>query len=98
MEHMGSVVDPTIRVEVATEARHHRLTVLDNGTGIDAEHHDRIFEIFHSVGPPSGDRRRTGVGLAIVKKIAETHGGRVWVESSPGRGAAFHVTLPRPLE
>lgn len=95
LEHMGEVDDPTICVSVETGATEQRLTVRDNGRGIEAEHHERIFEIFHSLGPRSEERRRTGVGLTIVKKIAETHGGRVWVESAPGRGAAFHVTLPR---
>ena len=40
--------------------------------------------------------QRVGIGLAIVKRIAEIHGGCAWVESRPGKGAAFHVTLPRP--
>jgi PAS domain S-box-containing protein len=95
VEHMGVVDAPTISLSIATGASEHRLSVRDNGRGIPSEHHDRIFEIFQSLGPRSDERRRTGVGLAIVKKIAETHGGRVWVESAPEMGAAFHVTLPR---
>lgn len=96
LEHMGPVEAPTIQVSINRVDREHRIVVRDNGRGIGVEHHERIFEIFHSLGPRDDERRQTGVGLAIVKKIAETHGGRVWVESSPDRGAAFHVTLPLP--
>ena len=63
--------------------------------GIDPKQHDRIFEIFQSLGPCSDGRRGTGIGLAIVKKIAETQGGRVRVESTPGEGSVFQVQLPR---
>ena len=68
--------------------------VRDPGRGIPREHHEQIFEVFQSLGPRSDGKRGTGIGLAIVKKIAETHGGRVWVESEPGAGSAFHVVLP----
>jgi len=95
LDHMGSRPGAEIRVEVEEEDEHHHLVVRDNGVGIEAAHHERIFEIFQSLGPRSDGRRGTGVGLAIVKKIAETHGGRVWVESASGSGAAFHVLLPR---
>jgi PAS domain S-box-containing protein len=95
LEHMGSVEQPTIRVEVKPLQDGHEITVSDNGKGIDPAHHDRIFEIFQSIGPRRDGRRGTGIGLAIVKKIVETHGGRVWVESQPDQGASFHLTLPR---
>ena len=94
LDHMGSVEQPTIRVEVRTLAEAHQITVSDNGKGIDPANHARIFEIFQSLGPRKDGRRGTGVGLAIVKKIAETHGGRVWVESDLGKGTRFHLTLP----
>ena len=68
----------------------------DSGRGVDAEDHERIFEVFQSLGPRRDGARGTGIGLAIVRKIAETHGGRAWVESQPGQGAVFHITLPRP--
>jgi PAS domain S-box-containing protein len=95
LDHMGPCAEPTIAVEVREEERCHVLVVRDNGRGVDPAHHRRIFEMFHSI-PREGGRAGTGMGLAIVKKIAELHGGRAWVESVPGAGAAFHVALPRP--
>jgi len=94
LDHMGSVGQPAIRVEVKALRDTHQISVSDNGKGIDPAHHERIFEIFQSLGPCKDGRRGTGIGLAIVKKIVETHGGRVWVDSEPGKGADFHLTLP----
>jgi two-component system sensor kinase FixL len=94
LDHMGDVEQPVIRVSVTTLPGSHRITVSDNGKGIDPAHHERIFEIFESLGSRRDGRRGTGIGLAIVKKIVETHGGRVWVESELGKGASFHLTLP----
>lgn len=71
------------------------LSVADQGIGIPVEHQQRVFERFYRVD--KGRSRAaggTGLGLSIVKHIAEGHGGRVWVESAPGRGAVFHVRLP----
>jgi signal transduction histidine kinase len=92
---MGSCEDRVISVDVWDECDGHRVAVRDRGRGIEPGDHERIFEVFQSLGPGSGGRRGSGIGLAIVKKIAETHGGRVWVESEPGRGASFHVTFPQ---
>ena len=94
LDHMGKVEQPRIRVEVKSLQDGHQITVSDNGKGIDPAQHDRIFEIFQSLGPRKDGRRGTGIGLAIVKKIVETHGGRVWVDSKPDQGASFHLTLP----
>lgn len=71
-----------------------RISVEDNGPGIEARHQDRIFQLFQVLTPR--DRKEgSGVGLALVRKIIELHGGQVWVESLPGNGATFHFTLPK---
>ncbi|HEY1377881.1 MAG TPA: ATP-binding protein [Gemmataceae bacterium] len=69
-----------------------RLTVADTGVGIPKEHLPHLFEKFFRV--PGGDRPGgTGLGLAIVREVVQAHGGEVAVESEPGRGTAFHITL-----
>jgi len=95
IHHMGPAGDARIEVEVAEHEEFHRISVSDTGRGIAPEHHQRIFEVFQSLGSRQDGSRGTGIGLAIVRKIAETHGGRAWVESEPGHGATFHVTLRR---
>lgn len=69
------------------------LTVADDGIGLDMRHADRIFELFQRLHARD-DYDGTGIGLAICRRIAERHGGRIEVESEAGRGARFHVTLP----
>ena len=66
----------------------------DNGIGIDPQHHGKIFEIFQSLREVE-DAEGTSVGLTIVKKIIEQHGGRVWVEPAKGEGSTFSFTLPK---
>jgi len=82
-----------IHVSAARKADEWVFSVADQGIGIAPEHFDRIFQLFqrlHSEGRFAG----TGLGLAICKTIVTRHGGRIWVESQPGRGAAFFFTLP----
>jgi len=94
LQHMGDCEDRTIEVAIRREAGSDVLSVRDHGQGIAPEDLDRIFDVFYSRGSKSV-AGSTGVGLAIVRKIAETHGGRTWAESEPGSGACFHVALPR---
>ena len=94
LQHMGDCEDRTIRVEIRRDADHDVVVVSDSGQGIEPDEIDRIFDAFYSRSRSKGSGS-TGMGLAIVRKIAETHGGRAWVESAPGRGARFHVSLPR---
>lgn len=70
-----------------------RLVVADTGPGLAADHHAAVFERFYRVEPERGGDG-TGLGLAIVRRIAEVHGGRVGVASTPGEGARFWMTLP----
>jgi PAS domain S-box-containing protein len=95
LDHMGPCEQPRIDVEIAEEGEWSRISVSDNGRGIEPGERERVFEVFHTIARAEG-RRGTGIGLAIVKKIAELHGGRAWVESEPGAGASFRILLPRP--
>lgn len=75
------------------EAGAHRFFVRDSGPGISAADQEKIFRLFQrGARPPAAPGE--GIGLAVVRKIVERHGGSVWVESEPGSGATFWVTLP----
>jgi signal transduction histidine kinase len=68
------------------------ITVADTGCGIPPAHQERVFLKFHRA--PSTVQEGAGLGLAITKRLVELHGGRIWVESEPGRGSKFSFTLP----
>jgi PAS domain S-box-containing protein len=97
IDHMGACEQPRIAVSIFEEGDVCQISVSDSGRGIDSEHHEQVFEAFQSFGPPKDGRPGAGIGLAIVKKIAETHGGRVWLDSRSGCGTTFHVTFLRHL-
>jgi signal transduction histidine kinase len=84
-----------VRVKVGRRGQDIEMSVIDTGIGISPQELDRIFERFYQVDDHMTRKQGgIGLGLSIVKELAELHGGRVWVESVPGRGSRFVVVLP----
>jgi light-regulated signal transduction histidine kinase (bacteriophytochrome) len=84
---------PTVRISAKARYGVLVISVSDNGIGIDPRHYDTIFEIFRRLHTKE-EYPGTGMGLAICKRIAERHGGSISVQSIPGKGSTFHVTIP----
>ena len=84
-----------LQIQVYASAEPDKVTycVEDNGKGIAEEHHDKVFNLFTRLDPESA--KGEGIGLTIVKRMVERHGGKIWVESEAGKGSKFFVTLPR---
>jgi signal transduction histidine kinase/HAMP domain-containing protein len=88
-----------VRVEVSTTDGAFLVAVSDTGPGIAPAAQEKIFEEFHQVDSSSTRKKGgTGLGLSIAKRIVQMHGGRIWVESSPGKGSTFWFTLPVRVE
>jgi len=94
IKYMGNQTNPEITIgQNGEEDDKPIFFVKDNGMGIDFEHHERIFGLFNKLDAKS---EGTGVGLALVKRIVEVHGGRIWIRSDAGKGSTFYFTLPTP--
>lgn len=91
VKFMGDQPDPLIRIgTMPGETNQPVFFVQDNGIGIDPKFSGRIFGLFNKL---DADSPGSGIGLTLVKRIVEVHGGRIWVESQPGKGATFYFTL-----
>jgi len=84
---------PHIHVSAKTRGETAEFSVRDNGIGIDQKYKDQVFVIFQRLHTMS-EYPGTGIGLALCKRIIEHHGGKIWFESEPGKGAVFYFTLP----
>ena len=92
----GDQPHPRVEIGVRHDDAERVYYVRDNGMGIDPRYHDKVFGLFERLDPKA---EGTGVGLAIVKRIVEVHGGRIWIESEgAGRGSTFCFTLPDSRE
>ena len=85
-----------IEVSASNQGRLVEFTIRDDGPGIPAEYHDRIFRMFQTL-KPRDEVEGSGIGLAVVKKVVERQGGQVTVESHSGRGTAFRFTWPNSV-
>jgi PAS domain S-box-containing protein len=85
----SEIADP----DALAEQQYHKISIRDNGIGFESEHAKKIFDVFHRLHPRN-TFGGTGIGLAIVKKITESHNGIIIAEGEPDVGATFHVFLP----
>jgi GAF domain-containing protein/two-component sensor histidine kinase len=93
VKYLGDTSQGRVAVEAMDRGAFVECYVRDNGIGIDPAYHERIFEVFQRL--KEVDVEGTGVGLAIVTKIVQASGGRIWLESAKGQGATFHFTWPK---
>jgi len=92
IKYAGEQTPPTIEIGAHRENRETIFFVKDNGIGIEEKYHAKIFGLFEKLDPAI---EGTGIGLALVKRIVETHGGKIWVESEGlGKGSTFCFTIP----
>jgi signal transduction histidine kinase len=91
-KYAGDQPNPMIEIGTKEEGNELVIFVRDNGIGIEPQYQNKVFGLFDKLNPNS---EGTGIGLALIKRIIETHGGRIWVESEGlGKGSMFCFTIP----
>lgn len=88
--------DGTVTIAAQSQDKWVHFSVKDEGPGIAPEYHQRIWGMFQTLASRD-EKESTGIGLAVVRKVVQSQGGRTWLESTPGHGATFHFTWPRRL-
>jgi chemotaxis family two-component system sensor kinase Cph1 len=84
---------PRIHISAGKRDGEWVFSVRDNGIGIAEKHWERVFDIFHRLHTQQ-QYPGTGIGLAVCRRVIHRHGGRIWIESEPGRGSTVYFTLP----
>ncbi|QSJ18382.1 PAS domain S-box protein [Nostoc sp. UHCC 0702] len=92
-----SRADGRVKISVQDQGRYYKFAVADDGPGIPLEYHDKVFVIFQTL-EARHRKESTGIGLAIVKKIVETEGGTITIDSIPGTGSTFHFVWPKQTD
>jgi signal transduction histidine kinase len=90
IKFMGEQPKPVVEIGVEEENGEEIIFIRDNGIGIDPKHHELIFGLFNKLDQ---HMTGTGIGLALVKRIIEVHGGKIWIDSELGKGSTFYFTL-----
>src|SRR5205807_1098105 len=93
LKYSAKCQDPRVELGARREARENVYWVRDNGVGFDMRYAQKLFGVFQRLHS-SDEFPGTGVGLAIVQRVIDRHGGRVWAQSRPGEGATFFFSLP----
>jgi signal transduction histidine kinase len=97
-KYVGDKPEPRIEISGAAGNGSVEYVVRDNGVGIDGTQIGRIFQLYHRAPDQTVGgvvQQGHGIGLAVVKRIVQRYGGKIWVESTPGAGATFHLSFPR---